>query len=175
MPDSIAVREVSTPIGALRVASTPRGIVRLAFPRATGKGFRGWLERHLPGASTVDWLPPLDKLAAELEEYFAGRRTAFTGPGELRGTPFQRSVWQHLLEIPYGELRSYGQVARKVGRPRASRAVGAASGANPVPILVPCHRVIASNGRLTGYGGGLNVKRKLLALERARLPQGSLL
>jgi O-6-methylguanine DNA methyltransferase len=123
----------------------------------------------------VDWLPPLEKIETELDEYFSGRRTEFTLPLDLRGTPFQLAVWEAVLRIPYGEVCSYGDVARAVGRPAASRAAGAAIGSNAVPIVVPCHRVIGSSGRLTGYGGGLEAKQKLLALERARIPGGSLL
>jgi O-6-methylguanine DNA methyltransferase len=175
MPERLALREVSSPIGVLRLAATSTGLVRLAFPRERGLGFQGWLERHLPDASPVDWVPVLDKVAAELEEYFSGRRRVFETPLDLRGTPFQRAVWEELLRVPYGEVRSYGEVARVLGRPRAARAVGAAVGANPIPLLVPCHRIIERDGRLGGFGGGLPAKRELLALERARLPAGRLL
>jgi O-6-methylguanine DNA methyltransferase len=175
MSEHVALRELSSPLGTLRLAVTARGVVRLAFPRSVGKGFRGWLQRHLPDAESVDWLPPIEKVEAELDEYFSGRRTEFAVPLDLRGTAFQRAVWEDLLGIPYGELRNYGEVARAIGRPNASRAVGAAVGANPVPILVPCHRVIGASGRLTGYGGGLQVKRKLLALERSQLPKTTLI
>jgi O-6-methylguanine DNA methyltransferase len=175
MPEPLALQEVTSPIGALRLAATSQGLVRIAFPRERGLGFRGWLERHLPEASPVDWVPVLDKVATELEEYFSGRRTVFTVPLDLRGTPFQRAVWEELLRVPYGEVRSYGEVARVLGRPSAARAVGAAVGSNPVPVLVPCHRIIQKSGELGGFGGGLQAKRELLALERARLPAGQLL
>jgi O6-methylguanine-DNA--protein-cysteine methyltransferase len=131
MPEPLALQEVTSPIGALRLAATSQGLVRIAFPRERGLGFRGWLERHLPEASPVDWVPVLDKVATELEEYFSGRRTVFTVPLDLRGTPFQRAVWEELLRVPYGEVRSYGEVARVLGRPSAARAVGAAVGSNP--------------------------------------------
>ncbi len=169
MAECVAIREVSSPIGLLRLAVTPTGVARLALPRAAGSGFRGWLQQHLAGATRVDWLPPLEEVLRELDEYFSGGRTQFKVPLDLRGTSFQREVWEVLLRIPYGEVASYGEVARRVGRPRASRAVGSASGANPVPILVPCHRVVAAGGRLGGYAGGSEIKRKLLALERAKL------
>lgn len=175
MAEQLALWEVPSPLGTLRLAATPKGLVRLAFPRSRGLAFRGWVERHILEASRVDWLPTVDKISVELDEYFAGRLTTFSTPLDLRGTPFQRSVWEHLLRIPYGEVQSYGDVARTLDRPRASRAVGGAVGANPVPILVPCHRVIAGTGRLGGFGGGLQAKRKLLALERARPPEGTLL
>jgi methylated-DNA-[protein]-cysteine S-methyltransferase len=101
----------------------------------------------------------------QLAEYFAGTRKQFDLPLALRGTPFQIEVWNTLRRIPYGETRSYEDVARTIGRPTATRAVGAANGANPIPIIVPCHRVIGKNGGLTGFGGGIAVKRRLLDLE----------
>lgn len=104
---------------------------------------------------------------SELEEYFAGKLRKFTFPLDLRGTDFQIACWRALLAIPYGETRSYADIARAVGKPNAFRAVGMANNRNPIAIVVPCHRVIASNGTLCGYGGGLEVKRKLLQLEGA--------
>ena len=105
--------------------------------------------------------------AAQLTDYFAGKRRHFELPLAARGTPFQQSVWDALADIPYGELRSYRDIARTIGNPAAVRAVGAANGRNPLPIVVPCHRVIGSNGTLTGFAGGLEVKRFLLELEGA--------
>ena len=101
----------------------------------------------------------------QLESYFAGERQSFDVPFEMRGTPFQKSVWQQLLTIPYGETRSYGQLAQQIGNPAASRAVGAANGRNPLSLIVPCHRVIGAGGTLTGYAGGLDCKNYLLQLE----------
>jgi methylated-DNA-[protein]-cysteine S-methyltransferase len=115
--------------------------------------------RHVEDVPTV-----LKEAATQLEEYFAGERTTFDVPMELDGTPFQREVWAELSRIPYGETISYGELARRVGRPTGPRAVGQANGRNPIPIIVPCHRVLASNG-IGGYGGGLTIKRALLALE----------
>ncbi|HSW50976.1 MAG TPA: methylated-DNA--[protein]-cysteine S-methyltransferase [Bryobacteraceae bacterium] len=109
--------------------------------------------------------PFLDEAARQLEAYFAGSRKVFDLPLDLRGTAFQRSVWRELLGIPFGQTRTYAEVARAIGSPRAVRAVGAANGANPVPIIVPCHRVVASGGGLGGYGGGVQLKRRLLELE----------
>jgi methylated-DNA-[protein]-cysteine S-methyltransferase len=121
----------------------------------------------------------LDRAAAQLGEYFAGERTEFDLPLEPAGTPFQRSTWLALREIPYAETINYGQLALRVGNPKASRAVGLANGRNPISIVVPCHRVIGADGSLTGYGGGLDRKRLLLDLERrvagAEDPQLSLL
>jgi O-6-methylguanine DNA methyltransferase len=103
----------------------------------------------------------------QLQRYFAGQLQRFTLPLDLRGTPFQKSCWQALLQIPYGETRSYAELARAVGKPTAFRAVGMANHSNPVPIVVPCHRVITSDGKLGGYGGGLTMKQELLKLEGA--------
>jgi len=105
--------------------------------------------------------------AEELRAYFAGRLRVFSVPLDMEGTEFQLGVWNHLTRIPYGETRSYAQVAEAIGRPKAVRAVGAANGSNPVAIIVPCHRVIGSSGKLTGYGGGLPLKKRLLELEGA--------
>ena len=102
----------------------------------------------------------------EIAEYLAGRRRKFTIPLDLEGTPFQVKVWKALLEIPYGETRSYGEIARRIGRPQAARAVGMANHSNPIPIIVPCHRVIAADGSLGGYAGGLPMKARLLRLEQ---------
>ncbi len=102
----------------------------------------------------------------ELEAYFAGRLKVFSVPLAPRGTPFQQGVWSELVKIPYGETRSYRELAESIGQPAAVRAVGAANGRNPIPILIPCHRVIGSNGKLVGFGGGLDTKRRLLSLEQ---------
>jgi methylated-DNA-[protein]-cysteine S-methyltransferase len=107
----------------------------------------------------------LREAGKQLHAYFSGRRTSFAIPLDLRGTPFQREVWNALLAIPYGETRTYLDLARRLGNPNATRAVGAANGRNPVSIIVPCHRVIGSSGKLTGFAGGLEVKERLLRLE----------
>lgn len=164
-----ASSEIESPLGRLRAAATERGIARIELPRSAGEGFTGWVSRHIPDGEQVDWLPALDKLAQQLPEYFAAERREFDLDLELIGTPFQRSVWAALREIPYGETRSYGDLARALARPGAVRAVGQANGANPLPIVVPCHRVIAADGGIGGFGGGLDAKRRLLALEKARI------
>ena len=107
-----------------------------------------------------------DDVTSQLTEYFAGTRTRFELPLAPEGTPFQQRVWKALLDIPYGETISYGELAARLGSRSASRAVGLANGSNPLPIVIPCHRVIGANGKLTGYGGGLPIKERLLALER---------
>ena len=144
------VRHIETPIGRLKLCADGDGLCALRFS-ATGEG--------------TDAAPVLLQAQQELEEYFAGRRTAFSVPLSMHGTPFQMAVWEALRTIPYGETRSYGELARRIGRPGACRAVGMANHVNPLPILVPCHRVVGADGHLTGYAGGLDVKKYLLGLE----------
>jgi methylated-DNA-[protein]-cysteine S-methyltransferase len=124
-------------------------------------------QRHRPGQETFgDRDPePFDAVVAQLRAYFDGTLTAFDLPLAPRGTPFQQAVWSALREIPYGRTVSYGEIADRIGRPTAARAVGMANGRNPIGIIVPCHRVVGSSGDLTGYGGGLDRKRHLLAFE----------
>jgi len=169
LPEQLATSSLETPIGVLRLAATPRGVVRIAFSLGAACDFHGWLARVLPEAESVERLPLLDEAERQLADYFAGKRQDFTLPLDLRGTDFQLAVWHALVAIPFGETRTYGDVARTVGRPNATRAVGAASGANPVAVIVPCHRVTAAGGRIGGYGGGLRAKRILLGLERSQI------
>lgn len=146
-----------THCGDLLVAIDERGLVHVDF--VTGL-------RPLPNMQ--DWRQDGEALApflAEFEAYFAGRLQRFTLPLAARGTAFQQAVWRALCDIPYGETRSYGDIARAIGKPSASRAVGAANGRNPLSIIVPCHRVIGQSGSLTGYAGGLPIKQALLRLE----------
>jgi methylated-DNA-[protein]-cysteine S-methyltransferase len=127
-------------------------------------------QRHAPDRTTFGDRDdgPFAAATRQLAEYFDGSRTEFDLPLALHGTPFQRTVWQALLTIRYGETVTYGELARRIGRPTAARAVGLANGRNPISIIVPCHRVIGGNGDLTGYGGGLDRKRELLAHEAGR-------
>jgi methylated-DNA-[protein]-cysteine S-methyltransferase len=150
---SISTVPMDTPIGRLVLASQGDVLVGIRLPNDAA-----------PVGADAAATPVLKETARQLEEYFAGERTQFDVPLELDGTAFQHQVWAELLLIPYGRSISYGELARRVGRPRASRAVGQANGRNPVPIIVPCHRVVAGDG-LGGYGGGLPLKRALLALE----------
>ena len=157
---------VETPIGKVRVELGEKGVTRLRLPHVGGhdndrpEGFRGG-----SGAGTDGERREADRVREQLAQYFRGGRREFSIPLDLRGTDFQVRVWRAVSKIPYGTTASYADAARVVGRPRAVRAVGSAVGANPVPILVPCHRVIGSSGALTGYGGGLEMKRWLLRLE----------
>ena len=123
------------------------------------------LERYWPEAEPEPEAPPLPAVRRQLDEYFAGRRRDFDLPLAYGGTPFQRLCWEALRRIPYGETRTYGEMAREIGRPKAVRAVGHANHDNPIGVIIPCHRVIGANGSLTGYAGGLDMKRALLELE----------
>ncbi len=147
--------------GPFRIAS---GLVDLAVIVAGDAVTRIELHGH---AERPPETPPEREVARQLEEYLAGRRSRFTVHVSPAGTPFERCCWDALQQIPYGETRTYADVARVVGRPKAFRAVGSANHKNPVPIIIPCHRVVASGGGLGGYGGGLDLKRRLLALEQA--------
>lgn len=170
--ETVKTGRFETSIGTFRVALGERGLLFLELPHANGGGLPSWLARMVPDARIERRCEPPAEVVRQIEDFLSGERESFDLPLDLRGTPFQLAVWRELLRIPYGEVRSYGEVARAIGRPRAVRAVGAANGANPLPLLVPCHRVVASGGRLGGYGGGLELKRRLLALEasRARTP-----
>ncbi|MFI8006117.1 methylated-DNA--[protein]-cysteine S-methyltransferase [Streptomyces sp. NPDC086010] len=150
------------------VVDSPYGALTLVATDGTLCGLYMTGQRHRPSEETFG-LPdprPFGQVTAQLEAYFAGELTDFDLPLRLEGTPFQRSVWAELARIPYGETRSYGELADILGKPGASRAVGLANGKNPVGIIVPCHRVIGASGSLTGYGGGLERKQRLLAFER---------
>lgn len=155
---------VDSPIGTLLISGTERVVCSISFPK-------GGKPRKPESGWTGSDAGALGEAARQLREYFEGRRTAFELPLDPAGTAFQKAVWMLLREIPYGETISYGELARRTGNPKASRAVGAANGANPLPIVVPCHRVIGANGKLTGFGGGLPVKEALLELERHSMPR----
>ena len=120
----------------------------------------------LPAGAVESTAPVLRQAAEQLEAYLGGKRMGFSLPLAPQGTPFQKEVWQALAQIPYGETRTYGEIAAQLGRPKACRAVGAANHVNPLPIFIPCHRVVGASGRLTGYAGGLQMKEQLLRLER---------
>jgi O-6-methylguanine DNA methyltransferase len=171
--ETLHCTNVDSAVGPLFLAASGRGLVALEF------------DARLPGQQSIRPNPRqlrseekkglafehsprlMRSYVNELEEYFAGKRREFTFPLDLRGTDFQLDCWRALLAIPYGETRTYADIARAIGKPNAFRAVGMANNRNPVAIVVPCHRVIASDGTLCGYGGGLDVKRKLLELEGA--------
>jgi methylated-DNA-[protein]-cysteine S-methyltransferase len=160
---------VDSPLGALRLYAEDDVLVGVYFPQ---QHVAAW-----SGAPVSDTHPVLVRAARELEEYFTGEGRAFTVPLRFHGTDFQRSVWTALTAIPYGAQRSYTQIAVAIGQPQAVRAVGAANGSNPLSIIVPCHRVVAGDGALTGYAGGLLAKRWLLEHEQkvlSKLPGGQM-
>lgn len=152
-------KTVPSPVGTLTLVANDKGLVAVLWPRDDPKRVR------LPVLTRSETHPVLRKAEKELAEYFAGRRKRFTVALDFAGTAFQKRVWQALLEIPFGETRSYGEIAHRLGKPKAVRAVGAANGRNPISIIAPCHRVIGADGALTGYAGGLKAKERLLALE----------
>lgn len=155
---------IDSPIGDLFVASTDRGLCRISY---TVEGQDEALARIF-GVRVLR--SPLDEVRRELDEYFDGRRREFDLPLDLRVAPFHEAVLRELALVPYGRVDTYGSLAAKVGSPKAARAVGTVMNRNPIPIVLPCHRIIGANGSLTGYAGGLDVKRALLELEGAALP-----
>jgi methylated-DNA-[protein]-cysteine S-methyltransferase len=150
-----------SPVGALKLVASEQGLAAILWPNDDPARVR------LAPLIEDPEHPVLLEAERQLEAYFAGRLKTFTIPLDLRGTPFQKRVWHALLTIPFGETRSYAQIAKQIGVPTAYRAVGAANGRNPLSIIAPCHRVIGSNGNLTGFAGGLPTKQKLLAMERS--------
>lgn len=153
-------KTMPSPVGALTLVASDAGLTAILW------------ENDRPGRVKLGAMeeapdhPVLAEAERQIQEYFAGERTSFSVPLDFRGTDFQKSVWAALLTIPFGETRSYGEIARQIGRPGASRAVGAANGRNPLSIIAPCHRVIGTNGALTGFAGGLAAKEALLGMER---------
>ncbi|WP_336488380.1 methylated-DNA--[protein]-cysteine S-methyltransferase [Methylobacterium nigriterrae] len=157
---SYAFKTVASPVGALKVVASEHGLSAILWENDDPNRVR--LGPLIEDTSH----PVLLETERQLAAYFAGTLKAFTVPLDFQGTEFQKSVWAALLTIPFGETRSYGDIARQIGRPGASRAVGAANGKNPISIIAPCHRVIGAAGALTGFAGGLDVKKRLLGLER---------
>lgn len=148
------VWKYATPVGDLWIGETGGAVSNVWFS-----------ESDVPASALWKETETLTTASRQLGEYFAGTRKVFNVPLAPVGTDFQRGVWDALLEIPYGETRTYGQIAAVIGNPNASRAVGLANNRNPIPVLIPCHRVIGSDGKLVGYGGGLEMKKRLLSLE----------
>ncbi len=144
---------MDSPMGPVTVVTTRKGLAAVHF----GKSIPSGIAVDESGNSEV---------VKQLSEYFDGRRTTFELPLDVKGTEFQQAVWNQLLQIPYGETRSYGAIAKAVGKPSAARAVGMANHNNPIAIVIPCHRVVGQNGSLTGYAGGLHLKEQLLSIER---------
>ena len=162
-PDAASYCVMRSPVGRILLAGNARALTHLSFQDG----------RH-PIDPDPRWTysaKPFQQPIRQLKEYFSGKRKTFTIKLAPRGTPFQQRVWRALQSIPYGRTLSYGQIAKAIGKPKAARAVGAANGQNPVSIIVPCHRVIGSNGTLVGYGGGLSIKEALLAHEGTHHPK----
>jgi methylated-DNA-[protein]-cysteine S-methyltransferase len=152
---------MKSPVGKLLVAGNNKGVHLISFPK--GK------KRYLPEDHWVENPKPLKKVLHQLEAYFAGTLKTFSLEICLKVTPFQKKVLTALRQVPYGETISYGELAKNIGNPNASRAVGQANARNPIPIVIPCHRVIGNNGQLTGFGGGISVKQTLLDLEQQNM------
>lgn len=160
MNASLVFKTMPSPVGTLTLVASDKGLTAILWENDH--------EGRVPlGKMTGDTAHPvLVETARQLEEYFTGTRKTFSVPLDFNGTDFQKAVWNALLTIPFGETRSYGEIAVQLGNPKAVRAVGAANGKNPISIIAPCHRVIGSNGKLTGFAGGLEAKALLLRLER---------
>src|ERR1700748_3844254 len=157
---SFVHKTINTPVGELKLIASDKGLAAILWEYDNPRRVR------LGGLVEDGKHPVLRETERQLNEYFEGKRRLFSLVLDMRGTRFQNDVWEALLAIPFGETRSYGQLAKQLGNPRATRAVGAANGRNPLSIIVPCHRVIGSSGKLTGFAGGLDTKAKLLSLEK---------
>lgn len=171
----LVVTTHATPLGEVPIAAIPTGLVRMGLPGDDPDRFFAALEDDLGATATegsLEFLP----IRRELDEYFDGKKVEFATPVQLlEGTPFQRSVWEELRRIPYGTVLSYGDVARRIGRPGGSRAVGQANKRNPIPLVIPCHRVVAADGGLGGFGGREELKVRLLELEGVGFDRGKIL
>jgi O-6-methylguanine DNA methyltransferase len=159
--------QMDSPIGPLTLVASHHGLCHLDFSKKSAPtvGIQIWLNQWFNHPRLEKNDQALLPYVEQLDQYFRGERRRFDVPIDLYGTPFQKLVWRHLRTIPYGEVRTYKDVAQAIGAPKAVRAVGGANNKNPVPIIIPCHRVIGSNGSLVGYGGGLHIKEYLLTLE----------
>lgn len=167
----VYIQTMESPLGQMALGCTEKGICCLTWPDEDGMaGVERDIRKRHGVAPILKSHPYMAKLEQELDAYFAGERVRFEAPLDARGTPFEMRVWRQLIEIGYGRTKSYGQVAAAMGDPKASRAVGGANGANPVVIVVPCHRVVAANGSLHGFGGGIWRKKWLLELESGMRP-----
>ena len=169
MSPDIAYAQIDSPVGPVWVATTAIGVCAVGLGAGQPEDFFAWLSRRIDPAPPRQDPETLAPTLTQLGEYFSCARREFDLPLDTRGTPFQEAVWAEVARIPYGTTTTYGEVARRIGRPRAARAVGGANGANPLPIIIPCHRVIGAGGSLTGYGAGLAIKAALLQLENALL------
>ena len=147
-----------TIIGSLGIKDDGKNIIEIFFSK-----------EEIPRDLELKESPLIKATMEQLQEYFEGKRKDFDIPMEAKGTEFQKSVWDQLLKVPYGETCSYGEIAKRIGNPKASRAIGMANNRNPISIIIPCHRVIGASGKLVGYGGGLDIKERLLKLEKENI------
>lgn len=168
----LSATRFDSPLGSLRIVSSEKGLVYVELPHQNGRGFAGWKKTHAAEAKVVERRASQDDVVDQLLEYASGERQQFEVELDIRATAFQTAVYKHVAKIGYGETLSYSDIANALDNPKAVRAVGAANGANPIPLIVPCHRVIARGGALQGYAGGLELKARLLAMESA-LPDAS--
>jgi methylated-DNA-[protein]-cysteine S-methyltransferase len=176
MEETIIYRGFNTPVGRMLAAVSPAGLCRLCFPGEEREGFFKWAALKYPGADIEEGCSEvLNTVEKQLLEYFSGKRKHFSVTLDLKGTVFQRRVWHALMQIPFGSTVSYKDVAHAIGSTAAVRAVGQANNKNPVPIIVPCHRVVGANGKLVGYGGGLHIKTNLLELEGIKVGKDSII
>jgi methylated-DNA-[protein]-cysteine S-methyltransferase len=159
---TLSYKTIDSPVGKLKLVASDKGLVAVLWDKEKPNRVR------LGDVEKSQTHPVLIKAERQISEYFARKRRTFSVPIDVRGTSFQKQVWDALLAIPFGETRTYGDIARRLGKSQAARAVGAASGRNPISIIVPCHRVVGSSGKLTGFAGGLDAKTRLLELERRR-------
>lgn len=159
--------QTDSPVGPVWIAATGAGVCAVGLGAGQPEDLLAWLSRHIGPEPSREDPAALAPALTQLREYFSRIRREFDLPLDVRGTAFQKAVWAEVARVPYGATTTYGQIGRCIGRPEAARAVGAAVGANPLPILIPCHRVVGAGGSLTGYGGGLEVKAALLRLEGA--------
>jgi methylated-DNA-[protein]-cysteine S-methyltransferase len=157
---SLSYKFIDSPVGTLKLVASDKALVAILWEQDNP------LRVRLEDLVEAPFHPLLLNTETELKDYFAGKRITFSVPLDMRGTSFQKQVWEALLGIPFGETRTYSEIASQLGNPKAVRAVGAANGRNPISIIVPCHRVIGSSGKLTGFAGGLDAKAHLLELER---------
>jgi methylated-DNA-[protein]-cysteine S-methyltransferase len=161
----LVIGEVPTSAGTFGALVSPQGLARLTFPGEPLEVCEQFARRWWPQGQIVPDDGRLQPIVEQLQAYFQGKLRTFSLPLHMQGTPFQQQVWAALQQVPFGQTRSYADLAASIGNPRAVRAVGRANGANPVPVIVPCHRIIGKSGKLVGYAGGLEIKQMLLELE----------
>jgi O-6-methylguanine DNA methyltransferase len=170
--ETLYLSSIDSPLGPITLITTARGLLYVCFP-GREKSMKTWLKRFAPRAEISLLRKSNLRAEKQLKAYFQGKSRAFDLPLDLRGTPFQIAAWKAIAQIPYGATATYGEIAKAIRRPGAARAVGGAANKNPTPVVVPCHRVIGSDGSLVGFGGGLRLKRLLLKMEGSTCSPGN--